>query len=93
MKPTARIPLLTLQHAQTPYRGHWHFEGCGAEVVEATHTTVHRDHLPACVIERMQLCDRVDATRFARHLINHGWDVEQLHEAGESLLVLPQSAG
>jgi hypothetical protein len=35
----------------------------------------------------MQFHGRSQATLFARHLLNHGWAVQQLHEAGEALLM------
>lgn len=87
MTQDPRTPLLTLQNEQAPYRGHWHFERSGVDLVEAIHTTDHPERRPECVIERLELPDRGRATLFARHLINHGWAVQQVHEAGESLLV------
>jgi hypothetical protein len=35
----------------------------------------------------MQFRGRSQATLFVRHLLNHGWAVQQLHEAGEVLLM------
>ena len=81
------LSLLTLQNEKAPYRGHWHFERSSADNLEAIHTTDHPDRLPQCVIERMQFPGRSQATLFARHLLNHGWAVKQLHEAGEALLM------
>ena len=81
------IPLLTLQDEQAPYRGHWHFQSCGVDRLEAVHTTDHPDHGPECVIETRRLDDRRHASLFARHLILHGWAVQQLHHRGESLLI------
>jgi hypothetical protein len=43
------------------------------------------------VIERMQFRGRSQATLFARHLLNHGWAVQQLHEAGEALLMTSEA--
>lgn len=86
------VPLLTLQHELAPYRGHWHFQRSGAERVEAIHTTDHPGRAPECVIETRQLPDRSHAILFARYLLNHGWAVQQLHTAGEALLIAPQSA-
>lgn len=80
-------PLLTLQNQQAPYRGHWHFELSGLDLVHAIHTTDHPGRRTECVIERLELPDRGRATLFARHLINHGWAVQHLHQAGESLLI------
>ncbi len=81
------VSLLTLQNDKAPYRGHWHFGLSRADGVEAIHTTDHPDRLPDCVIERMQFRGRSQATLFVRHLLNHGWAVQRLHEAGEALLM------
>ena len=86
MSPSVPTPLLTLQHSQTPYRGHWHFEQTREGDLEAVHTTLHPDHQPACVIERRAFPARATANLFARHLLLHGWDVEALQEQGAELL-------
>jgi len=91
MACSAPFALLTLQNEQAPYRGHWHFERSSADELEAIHTTDHPDRRPECVIERMQFQGRNQATLFARHLLNHGWAVQQLHEAGEALLMTPEA--
>ncbi|MFM7314189.1 MAG: hypothetical protein ACKO0M_13660 [Cyanobium sp.] len=87
MVPPIPTPLLTLQDVLAPYRGHWHFQRSGADLLMAVHTTDHPDRAPECVIEHRQFGDRVDAMQFARHLLQHGWAIEQLHASGESLLV------
>ena len=82
--PTTTV--LSLQHSQTPYRGHWHFEQHNGGDLEAIHTTVHPDHQPGCVIERRTFQARTSANRFAHHLLLHGWDIEDLHDEGAELL-------
>ena len=86
---SATMPLLTLQDELAPYRGCWRFQRCGADQLEAVHTTVAPPECgPECVIETRPLGDRRQASLFARHLILHGWAVVQrLHESGESLLI------
>lgn len=86
MSLTTPSTLLTLQHSQTPYRGHWHFEQNSVGGLEAVHTTVHPQHQPGCVIERRAFSARTAANRFARHLLLHGWDIEHLQEEGAELL-------
>lgn len=83
---SAQTPLLTLQDELAPYRGHWHFQRTAADRLEAVHTTAHPERSGDCVIETLQLGDRHHAMLFARHLLHHGWAVEHLHDAGESLL-------
>jgi hypothetical protein len=85
------LSLLTLQNEQAPYRGHWHFERSSADDLQAVHTTERPDRPLDCVIERMQFRGRSQATLFARHLLNHGWAVQQLHEAGEALLMTSEA--
>ena len=80
-------PLLTLQDEQAPYRGHWRFQSCGVDRLEAVHTTDNPEHGPECVIETRRLQDLRAASLFARHLILHGWAVQQLHQGGEPLLI------
>jgi len=92
MSPSLHTPLLSLRDELAPYRGHWHFERRSADRLAAIHTTNHPGHSPECVIETRQLGDRHDASLFARHLLNHGWVLEQLHAGGESLLIRTPSA-
>ncbi|MFM7651582.1 MAG: hypothetical protein ACKO5M_01450 [Vulcanococcus sp.] len=92
MNTDLQTPLLSLHDELAPYRGHWHFERSGNDSLAAVHTTNHPGHAPECVIETRQLGDRHDARLFARHLLNHGWALEQLHAGGESLLIRTPSA-
>jgi hypothetical protein len=83
----ASTPLLTLQDELAPYRGHWHFQHCGSELLEAVHTTDYPGHGPECVIETRRLGNRKIARLFALHLILHGWAVKRLNDCGASLLI------
>ncbi|MEB3199601.1 MAG: hypothetical protein VKK62_03605 [Synechococcaceae cyanobacterium] len=82
----AQIPLLTLQDGHAPYKGVWSFSKTEQGNVEAMHSTFRCGDGPGCVIERWQFVAHEAATRFASHLLVHGWSVQRLHLEGEGLL-------
>ena len=77
------VPLITLKDGRAPYKGVWRFVEPSPGSVQAIHHTFHRDGGLSCVIERWDFTARDGATRFARHLMRHGWALQDLHEEGE----------
>ncbi|MFN5116785.1 MAG: hypothetical protein ACK5FE_01985 [Cyanobacteriota bacterium] len=79
----AALPLLTLKDDRAPYKGVWSFEEMMPGKIHAFHSTFKGDYEPGCVIEQRCFLVRDAATKFARHLIIHGWGVLDLPEEGE----------
>ena len=85
------IPLLQLHDGRAPYKGVWSFEQTRQGGVQATHSTFARSQGPGCVIEHRSFDALEVATRFASHLLIHGWGVLDLRREGECLLYPPMS--
>jgi hypothetical protein len=75
--------LLTLGDSHAPYKGLWQLVESHPGTVEAIHSTYHPEHPIGCVIEQRCFTTRQPALEFTRHLLNHGWGVQTMHEAGE----------
>ena len=75
--------LLTLGDRHAPYKGLWQLVESHPGTVSAIHSTYHPEHPFGCVIEQRCFTTRQPALEFTRHLLNHGWGVQVMHEAGE----------
>lgn len=51
--------------------------------VEAIHATYHPDHELGCIIECWSFSAQQAAQAFTRHLIRHGWCIQDLPASGE----------
>lgn len=82
-RPAATI---AFRDRKAPYKGIWVMEDQGCFGVRAQHSTYCRDAEPGCVIEQRTFDSALQASKFVRHLMSHGWSPGVTGSASAALL-------
>ncbi|MEB3202315.1 MAG: hypothetical protein VKK05_05805 [Synechococcus sp.] len=81
------LSLMTLKDGRASYKGTWSLILDPTQQLAAVHTTFHSSQGPGCVIEKLDFQAKETAIAFLRHLLLHNWQLCDVKNEGESLLL------